>query len=126
VFAQPFDGMASMAQETTDRPSERTLQGQVVYPCSQEELLRVIGWAFDYRGDVTLELASGESVCGYLFNRVADGGGGGCVEIFQPDNPTSRKVSICDIRGLHFTGPDTASGQSWEAWVQKKQREGKP
>lgn len=114
-----------MAQETTDRLSERSLQGQVVYPCSQEELLRVIGWAFDYRGDVTIELASGESVCGYLFNRVTDDSGG-CIEIFQPDNPTPLKVSICDIRGIHFTGPDTASGQSWEAWVQKKQREGKP
>jgi len=114
-----------MAQETTDRPSERTLQGRVVYPCSQEELLQVVGWAFDYRGDVTLELASGESVCGYLFNRVTNGGGA-CIEIFQPDNPTPLKVSIGDIRGIHFTGPDTASGQSWEAWVQKKQREGKP
>lgn len=114
-----------MAQETTDRLSERTLQGQVVYPCSQEELLRVIGWAFDYRGDVTLELISGESVCGYLFNQITDGSGG-CIEIFQPDNPTPLKVSICDIRGIHFTGPDTASGQSWEAWVQKKRREGKP
>ncbi len=114
-----------MSQETTERPSEKSPQGMVFRPCSQEELLRVLEWAFDYRGDVTIELKGRPSICGYICNRVVDGPDS-YLEMLQSDHPDLLKIFCRDIQGIHFTGQDTALGQSWEAWVQKKQRDRKP
>ncbi len=108
-----------MSQETTESPSENSRQGAVFRPTTHEEWLNVIEWAFDYRGDVTLALKSRESLCGYVFNRGADGPDA-YLEMFQSDNPAPLKISCRDIQSIHFTGQDTASGKSWEAWVQKK------
>ncbi len=80
--------------------------------------------AFDYRGDVTLELTVSKSICGYVCNQVVDGSDS-YLEMFQPDRPGLLKIFCRDIQSIHFTGADTASGQSWEAWVQKKQTDGK-
>ena len=81
-------------------------------------------WAFDYRGDVTLELNVPESVCGYVCNRVVDGPDS-YIEMLQPDHTGLLKIFCRDIQSIHFTGEDTASGRSWEAWVQKKQEDRK-
>ncbi len=82
-------------------------------------------WAFDYRGDVTLELKVRKFICGYVCNRVIDGPDS-YLEIVQPDQPDLLKVSCRDIQGIHFTGRDTAAGQSWEAWIQKKRPDRNP
>ena len=52
-----------------------SLEGRIFKPGSPVETAEAVELAFDYRGDVTLSLQSGESVTGYLFNRqiVADG-----------------------------------------------------
>ncbi len=113
-----------MSHDTTERPSENSLQGMVVRPVSQEELLRVMEWAFDYRGDVTLELKTQPLLCGYVCNRVR-AGLDSYLEMLQPDGPGLLKIFYRDIQGVRFTGQDTASGQSWEAWVQKKQQDRK-
>ena len=85
----------------------------------------MVEWAFDYRGDVTLELTVPESICGYVSNQVVDGQDS-YLEMFQSDHPDLLKIFCRDIQSIHFTGEDTASGRSWEAWVQKKQKDGKP
>ncbi len=113
-----------MSQETTEPPSTKSLQGMVFRPCSEEEWLQVLAWAFDYRGDVTLELTAPESICGYVCNQVVDGPDS-YLEMFQPGHPDPLKIFCRDIRSIHFTGQDTAAGQSWEAWVQKKQMDRK-
>ena len=115
-------GAAPMSQDGLEEPSEKSLQGAVFHPNSEQELLKVVEWAFGYRGDVTLELKSGESINGYLFNRVSDGPRS-YVEMFQPDHPGPRRIPCREIHAFRFTGHDTASGESWEAWVRTRREE---
>jgi hypothetical protein len=103
-------------------PAAGSLEGRVFRPSSRAELTEAVELAFDYRGDVTLELTSGESVAGYLFNREA-GGPDPWIELFPSDNPAPRRIAYATIASLAFTGEDTATGKSWEAWVSKKESE---
>jgi hypothetical protein len=99
-----------------------SLEGRVFKPVSPAETAEAVELAFDYRGDVTLTLRSGESVIGYLFNRqvVADGS---YLDLFPSDSPGPRRISYHDIATIAFTGEDTANGKSWEGWVSKKESE---
>ncbi|HJT20212.1 MAG TPA: hypothetical protein VJ746_07065 [Nitrospira sp.] len=84
-------------------------------------MAEAIELAFDYRGDVTLELNSGESILGYLFNRQA--GSDPYIEVFPADSEGARRISYGEIVAIAFTGEDTANGKSWETWVSKKESE---
>ena len=99
-----------------------SLEGRVFKSVSPAETAEAVELAFDYRGDVTLTLRSGESVIGYLFNRqvVADGS---YLDLFPSDSPDPRRISYHDIATIAFTGEDTANGKSWEGWVSKKESE---
>jgi hypothetical protein len=99
-----------------------SLEGRVFRPASRAELAEAVELAFDYRGDVTLELATGGSVAGYLFNRDA-AGPDPWIEVFPTDDPAPRRIAYAEIASLAFTGEDTANGRSWEAWVSKKESE---
>ncbi len=99
-----------------------SLEGRTFQPASPGELAEAIELAFDYRGDVTITLTSGQSVVGYLFNRhvaVPDP----YIEMFPADNPTPQRIAYGDIVAIAFTGEDTANGTSWEAWMSKKESE---
>jgi hypothetical protein len=87
-----------------------------------KEAAEAIELAFDYRGDVTLMLRSGESVAGYIFIR-QDAGSDPYLELFPADGPDSRCILYRDIVTIAFTGEDTANGKSWESWVSKKESE---
>jgi hypothetical protein len=102
--------------------SASSLEGRVFQPASSEEIIEAVELAFDYRGDVTLELKSGETVVGYLFNRDA-AGADPWIEIFPEDNPAPRRIHYHQIASIAFTGEDTANGKSWETWVSKKESE---
>ncbi|GKS57306.1 hypothetical protein YTPLAS18_08330 [Nitrospira sp.] len=95
-------------------------EGRVFRPGSFTELAEAVDVAFDYRGDVTLELSSGEILSCYLFNREPSGGDS-CVEVFTENEAAPRVISYKQISSISFTGQDTASGKSWEAWVAKKE-----
>ena len=99
-----------------------SLEGRVFRPASRAELLEAVEFAFDYRGDVTIELASGEVVIGYVFNRDAVGREP-WIELFPAVDPAPRRIMYTQIASLAFTGEDTANGRSWEAWVSKKESE---
>jgi hypothetical protein len=99
-----------------------SLVGRLFTPASREELSEAIELAFDYRGDVTLELSSGEELTGYLFNRTA-GSDAATIELFPATGGEVRTVAYVDIRSIMFSGEDTANGKSWEAWVTKKEPE---
>ena len=99
-----------------------SLEGRVFRPASRTELAEAVELAFDYRGDVTLQLTGGELVVGYLFNREADGPEP-WIELFPADDPAPRRIAYATIASLAFTGEDTANGKSWEAWVSKKDSE---
>jgi len=111
----------------TDTKSHEThesdsLEGRRFRPTSAAELAEAVELAFDYRGDVTLQLTSGEVVVGYLFNRQTKDGSP-TIQFFPEDNPAPRVIAYDTIASIAFTGEDTASGKSWEAWASKKESE---
>lgn len=97
-------------------------QGFRIERPSAKELKEVLDAAFDYRGDVTLTVAGGDDVVGYIFNRV-DELDEPYVEVFPKDSTNRQKILYRDILGLFFSGKDTASGKSWETWVKKYEAE---
>ena len=83
-----------------------------------EDLAEAIEAAFDYRGDVTLFLEDQGELRGYLSNR--DGRAPEpYLDIHPADGSTPRRIRYSSIRGIAFTGRDTAAGKSWETWVKK-------
>jgi hypothetical protein len=108
--------MSTQEMETVTR----TLQGWVPALAAENELRATLEQAFDYRGDVTITLKSGESVVGYVFDRrpgksLADS----YVRVLPQESHQKRDIAYADIAALAFTGRDPAAGKSWEAWVQK-------
>ena len=99
-----------------------SLEGRVFRPSSRAEIAEAVELAFDYRGDVTMALTTGESVVGYLFNRDA-AEPDPWIEVFPADNPSPVRIPYAAIASLAFTGEDTANGKSWETWVSKKESE---
>jgi len=100
------------------------LQGRIFRPANDAERRQAVEVAFDYRGDVTLELASGETIIGYIFNRNSSASPP-VLQLFPKDQPGTRVIPYADIATIAFTGEDTASGNSWETWVKKKESERK-
>lgn len=97
-----------------------SLEGRVFTPQSGGETAEAVELAFDYRGDVTLTLHTGESITGYIFNRQIIAGDS-YLELFSADRPDARRIRYAEIVTIAFTGEDTANGKSWEAWVSKKE-----
>ena len=100
--------------------SEREeLQGWIPDLASPEEIRIALEKAFHYRGDITLTLKNGGIVEGYIFDRRP----GATLETSAVRllKANGEKISIgyAEIARLAFTGRDTASGKSWEAWVNK-------
>jgi len=98
------------------------LEGWVPTLASEADLRAALEKAFDYRGDVTLTLKSGERIEAYVFNRqtgatLADSQ----VQYFTPNAPEKRQVSYAAIARIEFTGKDRAAGKQWEDWVRKYQ-----
>ena len=100
-------------------PEVGALEGRVFRPSTPEELAEAVELAFDYRGDVTLQLASAEQITGYIFNRSVNGPAPS-LELF-PASGGQRTIHYADIVSIAFTGEDTATGKSWEMWVSKKE-----
>ncbi|MGH7997581.1 MAG: hypothetical protein ACREFX_14635 [Opitutaceae bacterium] len=96
------------------------LEGRVPELASDDEVRKALEQAFDYRGDVTLTLKSGERIQAYIFNRetgatLADSR----LQYFAPDSPDKKAVSYAAIARLEFTGKDCAAGKQWEDWLRK-------
>lgn len=94
------------------------LEGWVPALAGEEDLRDALEKAFDYRGDVTITLKSGERIEAYIFNRqtgrtLADS----FVQYFTPSAAEKRKVSYAEIARLEFSGKDRAAGKHWEDWV---------
>jgi hypothetical protein len=100
--------------------AHENLQGQT-WPAETEEDLRTgLEKAFDYRGDVTITRRDGTVVDGYLFDRRSGVTLHDSYIRIMPQNTTDKlKIRYSEIGGIAFTGRDTASGKSWDAWVKK-------
>ena len=103
-------------------PETGSLEGRVFRPASLTELAEAIELAFDYRGDITVDLKSGGQVTGYLFNRTATGEQP-TMEIFPATSSGTLTIPFSEVVAIAFTGEDTATGKSWEAWITKKESE---
>ena len=97
--------------------SQPTLSGATVLLRSDEQRRAVIEKAFDFRGDVTLTLADGETVAGYLFDR-REKGGVAEVRVMTPAGER-KTVPYAEVTQLAFDARDPAAGKSWETWVKK-------
>lgn len=105
------------AQLAADRA---TLQGCSFDLSDESAAMEALEKAFDYRGDVTLGLADGSEVTGYLFDRRRSAGlAASYVRLMTPKDDQPVKVSYAEIRSVNFSGRDAAHGKSFETWVRK-------
>jgi transcriptional antiterminator Rof (Rho-off) len=106
------------ALEVAPGADHENLEGWVPALATDDDLRDALEKAFDYRGDVTLTLKSGERIEAYIFNRhTAATLDNSCVQYFAPDDPEKHKVSYAEIARIEFTGKDRAAGKHWEDWV---------
>ena len=119
----------SVPQRGTSNPEElevapgrerENLEGWIPQFAGEEEIRLALEKAFDYRGDITITLKSGEKVEGYIFDRrtgksLVDS----VVRLYPKSGNQKVSISYADIAALAFTGKDTAAGKSWEAWMQR-------
>jgi subtilisin-like proprotein convertase family protein len=70
---------------------------------------------FNYRGDVTLTLCSGEQVEGYVSNRTATH-----VDVLVAGQQVPQTIAIADLTSITFSGVDHAAGKSYQEWLAKK------
>ncbi|MFT4111528.1 hypothetical protein [Silvibacterium sp.] len=96
------------------------LEGWIPSLASDAETFEALEKAFDYRGDVTLTLKSGQQVNGYIFDRrTGTNLQNSAVRIIPSTERTKLTIPYGDIAALAFTGRDTAAGKTFEAWVKK-------
>src|ERR1700692_3866038 len=96
----------------------KQLEGSIPELASDEDVRQALEKAFDYRGDVTLTLKSGEKIEAYIFNRIAGATlADSYVQYFTPKADEKRRLSYAEIARLEFSGKDRAAGKHWEDWV---------
>lgn len=79
--------------------------------------------AFDYRGDVTLDLKDGAQIVGYVSNRYPKGTSSDPtprLEVMIEGQSDKRVIQYAEIADIHLTGEDAAAGKSWEEWVKRQ------
>ena len=116
-----------MPQETKSMPQaldqsehaagfvHENLEGWIPPLATEDEIRVALEKAFDYRGDVTIRLKTGEAIEGYIFDRDA------AAATMRIMTRAGQKITVGsgDVAQLSFTGRDMADGRSWEAWVRK-------
>ena len=106
------------ALELAPGTEHEELEGWVPELASDKDLRRALEKAFDYRGDVTITLKSGEKIEAYIFNRSTGATlAESFVQYFTPKADEKRKLSYAQIARLEFSGKDRAAGKHWEDWV---------
>ncbi len=106
------------ALELAPGSEHEKLEGWVPALASEDDLRQALEKAFDYRGDVTMTLRSGERIEAYIFNRLTGSTlADSFVQYFTPSAPEKRRLSYVDITRLEFSGKDRAAGKHWEDWV---------
>jgi len=96
------------------------LEGWIPQLASDEEIRAALEKAFDYRGDISINLKTGEKVEGYIFDRRSGKSLADSVVRLLPKTGNQKiSISYADIAALAFSGKDTAAGKTWEAWMKK-------
>ena len=106
------------ALELAPGTQHEQLEGWIPELASDEDIRKALEKAFEYRGDVTLTLKSGERIQAYIFNRqIGASLTASFLRYFRPSASDKRKLSFAEIARLEFTGKDRAAGKHWEDWV---------
>jgi hypothetical protein len=85
-------------------------------------LEEVVEFAFDYRGNTTIVKRDGTEIVGYVFNRNAHAPEP-FLEYFDESGEGPFTLRYSELANITFTGKDTAAGNSWKAWLERKERE---
>ncbi len=93
-------------------------EGRDVRPRTREEVVELVELAFDYRGDVTVELAAGRKIEGYVSNRNT-GAPRPYLDIIPQQAQEIVQIPYDEIVAVTFSGEDTAFGKSWHEWMSK-------
>ena len=96
-----------------------SLEGWAPEPSADLPLARIIDLAFDYRGNTTVVRTDGTEQAGYLFNRNAEAPQP-FVQVFDVAGNGPLTIPYAEIRTIRFTGKDTAAGNSYAAWLERK------
>jgi len=99
-----------------------TPEGWVPQINDYTSLREVVDFAFDYRGNTTVVKKNGGEIVGYIFNRDADAPDA-FIQLFDEQGEGPFTIPYRDIATIKFTGKDTAAGNSWKAWVERKEKE---
>jgi hypothetical protein len=99
-----------------------SLEGWVPQINDYTSLREVVDYAFDYRGNTTIVKRDGRELVGYIFNRDADAPEP-FIQFFDEEGAGPFTLAYADIATIKFTGKDTAAGNSWKAWVERKEKE---
>jgi hypothetical protein len=103
------------------KPARENLEGWIPDLATPDEIRSALEKAFDYRGDVTITLRSGERIEGYIFDRRSGGHDlAQCwVRIFPRDRNEKVSLPYSEITRLEFSGRDTAAGKTFASWIQR-------
>ena len=99
-----------------------SLEGNVPEIGPYLTLAEVIEFAFDYRGNTTIVKTDGTEVVGYVFNRnnlVPEP----FVQFFDEQGDGPFTLPYSGIATIKLTGKDMAAGNSWKAWLERRERE---
>jgi len=99
-----------------------SLEGWVPQINDYTSLREVVDFAFDYRGNTTVVKKDGGEVVGYIFNRDSDVPEP-FIQLFDEQGNGPFAIPYRDIATIKFSGKDTAAGNSWKAWVERKEKE---
>lgn len=104
-----------------ERPGgERSLEGWTPRIPEEVPLAEAMELAFDYRGDVTLVLADGSALVGYVFNRDV-AAPEPVAQLFVAGEDRPRTVAYAAVRAVRFSGRDMAAGNSYGAWMRRRE-----
>ena len=101
---------------------EKTLQGWVPELSEDLTLAQVIDLVLDYRGNTTVVKTDDTEVVCYIFNRDINVPKP-FIQMFDEAGNGPFKILYSEIKNIKFTGKDTASGKSWEAWQGRREKE---
>jgi hypothetical protein len=85
-------------------------------------LEEVVEFAFDYRGNTTIVKRDGTEIVGYICNRNTYAPEP-FIEYFDESGEGPFTLRYSELANIKFTGKDTAAGNSWKAWLERKERE---
>ena len=99
-----------------------TLEGWVPQIGPYLTLGEVIDFAFDYRGNTTIVTKNGTEVVGYIFNRDARSAEP-FLQYFDERGEGPFMLPYSAVATIKFTGKDLAVGNSFKAWLERKERQ---